>query len=76
MLSLFRAKKLRARKREPRSSDHGSLFKKSEKAIDPVCLMKVNKDTAKFKTSYKSETYYFCSEGCREEFRKDPEKYL
>lgn len=46
------------------------------KAIDPVCKMEVDPATAPAKTEYKGQTYYFCCEPCKEEFEKDPEKYL
>lgn len=53
------------------------FFSKSkDKAQDPVCLMKVEKDENTLNYQYKGETYYFCSEGCMEQFRKEPEKYL
>jgi YHS domain-containing protein len=42
---------------------------------DPVCGMNVN-EKSKFKVVYKNETYYFCSLICKEEFEKNPEKYL
>jgi YHS domain-containing protein len=45
-------------------------------AKDPVCGMNVNKATAKYTYDYKGSTYYFCSEGCKTSFSKDPEKYL
>jgi YHS domain-containing protein len=45
-------------------------------AIDPVCKMTVDEKTAKFKTDYKGETYYFCAPGCKKAFEKEPEKYL
>lgn len=45
-------------------------------AIDPVCKMEVDEETAKFYTSYKGKTYYFCAPGCMHAFQKDPEKYL
>jgi YHS domain-containing protein len=45
-------------------------------AVDPVCGMEVDEKTAKFKTEYKGTTYYFCAQGCKEMFEKDPEKYL
>ena len=41
---------------------------------DPICHMKTAeflKDTA----IYKGETYGFCSDFCKKEFKKDPEKY-
>lgn len=51
-------------------------FKKEETVIDPVCLMKVKIANAKFQEVYKDKTYYFCSEGCKEQFLAEPEKYL
>lgn len=45
-------------------------------AIDPVCGMHVEIETAQWKTEYKGETYYFCAPGCQRSFEKDPEKYL
>ncbi len=53
-----------------------SLFKKSQKATDPVCLMKVKKDENVLNYEYKGQTYYFCSENCKEQFKQDTEKYL
>jgi len=44
-------------------------------AIDPVCGMKVEEADAPATTAYKSTTYYFCSEDCKEEFDGDPESY-
>jgi len=49
---------------------------KDEKAQDPVCLMKVAKDENALFYEYKGETYYFCSENCKEQFRQGPEEYL
>lgn len=45
-------------------------------AVDPVCEMKVDEKTAKWKTDYKGKTYYFCAPGCKKAFESDPEKYL
>lgn len=53
-----------------------SLFKKSEKAADPVCLMKVDKKTAKFQQTFEEKTYYFCSGHCVESFKKEPKSYI
>ena len=44
--------------------------------IDPVCGMKVDPKTAAASMEYEGETYYFCSQGCKAGFEKDPEKYL
>ncbi|MGD8968938.1 MAG: YHS domain-containing protein [Anaerolineae bacterium] len=45
-------------------------------AIDPVCKMEVDPQTAPAKTDHEGETYYFCAPGCKAAFEKDPEKYL
>jgi YHS domain-containing protein len=45
-------------------------------AIDPVCKMEVAEQTAKFKTTYKGTTYYFCAPGCKKAFEANPEQYL
>jgi YHS domain-containing protein len=44
-------------------------------AVDPVCKMKVDEKTAKFKSEYQGKTYYFCAAGCKKEFDKNPKKY-
>ena len=48
----------------------------AEKIVDPVCGMEVDPDTAPAKAEYKGKTYYFCAPSCRDEFEKDPERYL
>ena len=45
-------------------------------AIDPVCKMQVDEDSAAATSVYKGKTYYFCAPGCKTVFDKDPEKYL
>jgi len=37
-------------------------------ALDPVCKMEVDDKKARFTTSYKGRTYYFCSRACKERF--------
>jgi len=38
--------------------------------------MTVDESTAAAKTEHKDKTYYFCAEGCKETFEKEPEKYV
>jgi YHS domain-containing protein len=45
-------------------------------AIDPVCKMEVETETAQYKSEHAGETYYFCSAGCQKSFEQDPHKYL
>jgi YHS domain-containing protein len=45
-------------------------------AIDPVCHMTVDPETAPAKADYNGKTYYFCAPGCKAAFEEDPELYL
>ena len=45
-------------------------------AIDPVCGMTVDPATAAGSHVHGGRTYWFCSAGCLERFRADPERYL
>jgi P-type Cu+ transporter len=45
-------------------------------AVDPVCGMKVDPHTAKYRGEHAGRTYYFCSAGCREKFVAHPNRYL
>lgn len=47
---------------------------KGHKYIDPVCGMEASADL--FKVDYKGKSYYFCSDHCRQQFKKDPEAYI
>jgi Cu+-exporting ATPase len=55
---------------------HGDGDKTAATAIDPVCGMKVDPATAKHRSSYKGQDYFFCSARCRERFAAEPEKFL
>ena len=45
-------------------------------AIDPVCGMEVNTETAQFSVEHDGQTYWFCSKGCMLDFQEEPAKYL
>jgi YHS domain-containing protein len=45
-------------------------------AIDPICGMTVDIATAKHKSEYKGQTYYFCAPGCKRTFEANPEQYI
>jgi Cu+-exporting ATPase len=45
-------------------------------ALDPVCGMRVDPDHAAGTSTYRGETYYFCSPGCKSKFENNPERYL
>lgn len=46
------------------------------KKSDLVCGMNVTKFDDVLKFSYKGDEFYFCGNGCRERFKKNPEKFL
>ncbi len=44
-------------------------------AKDPICGMEVDPKRPAANIEYRGQTYYFCSEACKEAFSKNPEKY-
>jgi Cu+-exporting ATPase len=53
-----------------------TLAQTEQKLVDPVCGMTLTKETAAGSYVYKGQTYYFCSKACKDNFTKDPQKYL
>lgn len=51
----------------PRGSAH---------VVDPVCRMRVRRDSAKGRLQYTGKDYWFCSLGCAEKFASDPGPYV
>jgi xanthine dehydrogenase accessory factor len=45
-------------------------------ATDPVCGMAVDVATATWRVAHAGGTAYFCGEGCRDRFAREPERYL
>ena len=45
-------------------------------AIDPVCGMTVDPDSAAGEYVYDGKTYYFCNPHCLNKFRENPERFL
>lgn len=45
-------------------------------ARDPVCGMEVDEETAPASTEYKGQTYYFCSQACKEGFEEELGEFL
>ena len=41
----------------------------------PVCSMEVDEKTAP-KSTYQGQTYYFCSQACKDAFVKKPEAFV
>ncbi|MBD3408389.1 MAG: cadmium-translocating P-type ATPase [Candidatus Lokiarchaeota archaeon] len=44
-------------------------------AVDPICKMDVDTETADLYTDYEGKRYYFCASYCKQTFEANPEKY-
>ncbi|MEM6359003.1 MAG: XdhC family protein [Bacteroidota bacterium] len=44
--------------------------------INPVCKIPVQRSSAKYVLEHKGEKVYFCCDGCKESFEKEPETYI
>jgi YHS domain-containing protein len=53
-----------------------AMAQTEEKLVDPVCGMTVTREHAAATYDFQGKTYYFCSTACRDDFVKDPQKYL
>ena len=42
---------------------------------DPVCGLEIDHRQAFGPTEYEGETYYFCSQDCKQRFEAEPERY-
>ena len=42
---------------------------------DPICGMSVEASTAKYKSEFRGNVFYFCCAGCKDKFEKHPDKY-
>jgi uncharacterized membrane protein YraQ (UPF0718 family)/YHS domain-containing protein len=54
----------------------GSFEMENEFAQDPVCKMQVRTSDAPAKAELDGTMYYFCMQGCKDSFLKEPAKYL
>lgn len=45
-------------------------------AIDPVCGMSVEIETARYTAERDGRTFYFCCDGCRRRFESEPARYV
>lgn len=46
-----------------------------EKMKDPVCNMEVD-ERSELRSIYKGKAYVFCSSACKQNFDKNPERYV
>src|SRR5437868_7118746 len=57
-------------------NEHGPRVHAADLATDPVCGMRINPHTAKYRAEHAGRAYYFCSAGCRAKFLANPERYI
>lgn len=62
-------------KKSTASSKSNTKKVKFANAEDPICHMKTE-DDMEDTAIYKNKTYGFCSVYCKDEFKKNPEKYV
>lgn len=43
---------------------------------DPVCNMEVDERSAAARSDYNGQTYYFCSQNCKNRFDQNPQQYV
>lgn len=46
------------------------------KEMDRVCGMWIDMETARFRSTWQDETYYFCAKECKKRFDQNPEYYM
>ncbi|MBC8875124.1 MAG: YHS domain-containing protein [Planctomycetes bacterium] len=56
-------------------TSQATAARKTKRLVDPICYMDVNPAWG-FEAQYKGESYFFCSERCRQRFAESPEDYL
>jgi len=44
--------------------------------IDPICGMEVDEGPDAITSVYNGRTYYFCCQACKEQFDRDPARYV
>jgi YHS domain-containing protein len=43
---------------------------------DPVCGMQVDEKKAAAQSQRQGQTYFFCSQGCKQKFDQNPQQYV
>ena len=56
----------------PHAHDHHV----DDPVVDPVCGMTISPDDAVGQVEHKGQTHYFCSQGCLDRFRSNPDSFV
>lgn len=60
----------------PNTRAEPTSFQVIQDALDPICKMRVPIATARHRAEVDGRMYYFCCAGCREEFLREPARYV
>ena len=52
-----------------------AAFLEGNVAVDPICKMKVDIETAELFSDFEGKRYYFCAQYCKDTFEENPENY-
>jgi putative ABC transport system ATP-binding protein len=55
--------------------EDGEFKSTVELAVDPVCGMSVDRETAPARAEHNGRVFYFCAQGCKDEFLGNSEKF-
>lgn len=58
------------------TNEEAPVVNLEEYYINPVCNIPIHKATAKYVLEYREESVYFCCDGCKLKFEKDPAQYF
>ena len=70
IIQVFRGERKEQAKQQPEVQLNDDYY------MNPVCNIPVQKSTAKHVLVYNSEKVYFCCDGCKVSFEKNPEQYM
>jgi putative ABC transport system ATP-binding protein len=56
--------------------EDGQFKNMVEMALDPVCGMSVDRESAPAQTTYDGQLFFFCADGCRRDFLADPARFI
>lgn len=74
IIQVFRAKQTELEQKQPENPL--DALPNDDYYLNPVCKIPIQKSTAKHVLMYDNENVYFCCDGCKVSFEKDPQKYM
>lgn len=74
IIQVFRAKQAELEQKQPENPLEA--LPNDDYYLNPVCKIPIQKSTARHVLMYNEEKVYFCCDGCKVSFEKDPQKYM